>query len=43
MKQHTIAALIGLTLGTAAHAAVDYGVAKDAEVMVQSDRVLSGL
>ena len=35
MKQRIAAALIGLTLGTAAFAAADYGVAKDAEVMVQ--------
>ena len=35
MKQQIAAALIGLTLGTAAFAAADYGVAKDAEVMVQ--------
>ena len=43
MKQHIATALIGLTLGTAAYAAADYGVAKDAEVMVQKAAALEAL
>lgn len=35
MKQHITAALLGLTLATTAHAAADYGIAKDAETLVQ--------
>lgn len=35
MKKHIGAALLGLALGANAFAAADYGVAKDAETMVQ--------